>query len=61
MRYVLPSELQSKSTLLKEKQDAIAEVVSEVQQKETQRDVLIQKIEKLKEEQDKIKDCKLML
>jgi len=49
-------DLQQKSVSLKEKQHAISEVISEVQQKEMQKDSLIQKIEKLKEEQVKRKD-----
>ncbi|XP_053184655.1 kinetochore protein Spc25 [Scomber japonicus] len=49
-------DLQHKSTSLKEKQHAISEVISEVQQKEMQKDILIQKIEKLKGEHAKRKD-----
>ncbi|XP_059198912.1 kinetochore protein Spc25 [Centropristis striata] len=49
-------ELVQKSASLKEKKRAISEMVSEIQQKEMQKDDIIQKIEKLKEEQTKRKE-----
>lgn len=45
---------------LKEKRHAISDVISEIQQKEMQKEDIIQKIEKLKEEQAKRKECKLI-
>ncbi|KAG8000686.1 Kinetochore protein Spc25 [Nibea albiflora] len=47
---------QHRNASLKEKQQAISEMISEIQQKEMQKDDIIQKIEKLKEEQAKRKD-----
>ncbi|XP_022596960.1 kinetochore protein Spc25 [Seriola dumerili] len=49
-------DLEEKNASLKEKQHAISEVISEIQQKEMQKDDIIQKIEKLKEEQAKRKE-----
>ncbi|XP_040912459.1 kinetochore protein Spc25 [Toxotes jaculatrix] len=49
-------DLEQKSAFVKEKRDAISEEISEIQQKEMQKDDIIQKIEKLKEEQSKRKD-----
>ncbi|XP_068602464.1 kinetochore protein Spc25 [Brachionichthys hirsutus] len=46
-------DLQQKTTSLKEKRSATSEVKAEIQQKETQKEDIIQKIEKLKEEQAK--------
>lgn len=57
---VFPPDLQQKDASLKEKQHAISEMISEIQQKEMQKDDIIQKIEKLKEEQAKRKECKLI-
>lgn len=54
---VFPLDLQQKDASLKEKQHAISEMISEIQQKEMQKDNIIQKIEKLKEEQAKRKEC----
>nr|XP_046259216.1 kinetochore protein Spc25 [Scatophagus argus] len=50
------SDLQQKNASLKEKRHAISEMISEIQQKEMQKDDIIQKIEKLKEEQGKRKE-----
>ncbi len=52
--------MQQKNVLLKEKRHAISDVISEIQQKEMQKDDIIQKIEKLKEEQTKRKECRLI-
>lgn len=41
---------------LKEKRQAISEVISEIQEKDMQKEDIIQKIEKLKEEQTKRKE-----
>ncbi|XP_074515468.1 kinetochore protein Spc25 isoform X2 [Sebastes fasciatus] len=49
-------DLVQRNASLKGKQHAISELISEIQQKEMQKDDIIQKIEKLKEEQDKRKD-----
>ncbi|AWP13081.1 putative kinetochore protein Spc25 isoform 4 [Scophthalmus maximus] len=49
-------DLEQKNSSLKEKQHDISEVISEIQQKEMQKDEIIQKIEKLKEEQAKRKE-----
>ncbi len=46
---------------MKERQRAISEMVSEIKTKEMKKDDIIQKIEKLKEEQAKRKTCKLIL
>lgn len=43
---------------MKEKRHAISGMVSEIQQKEMQKDDIIQKIEKLREEQAKRKERK---
>lgn len=53
-------DLQQKNTAMEEKQYAISEMESEIEQKEMQKDDIIQKIEKLKEEQAKRKECKFM-
>lgn len=58
---ICPPDLQQKNASLKEKQHAISEVISQIQQKETQKDDIIRKIEKLKEEQAKRKESKLIL
>lgn len=58
---ICPPDLQQKNASLKEKQHAISEVISEIQQKEMQKDDVIRKIEKLKEEQSKRKESKLIL
>lgn len=49
-------DLEHKNASLKEKQHAISEVLSEIQQKEMQKDDIIQKIERLKEDQAKRKE-----
>ncbi|XP_035533235.1 kinetochore protein Spc25 [Morone saxatilis] len=49
-------DLELKSAALKEKRHAITDVISEIEQKEMQKDDIIQKIEKLKEEQVKRKE-----
>lgn len=49
-------DLEQKNPSLKRKQHAISEMISEIQQKEMQKDDIIQKIEKLKEEQAKRKE-----
>ncbi|KAG7227545.1 hypothetical protein INR49_005360, partial [Caranx melampygus] len=49
-------DLEHKNASLKEKQHAISEVLSEIQQKELQKDDIIQKIERLKEDQAKRKE-----
>lgn len=56
----VPPDIQQKNALLKEKRHAISDMISEIQQKEMQKDDIIQKIEKLKEEQAKRKECKLI-
>lgn len=55
------SDLEHKNASLKEKQQAISEVLSEIEQKELQKDDIIQKIQRLKEDQAKRKDCKLKI
>ncbi|TNN64431.1 Bile salt export pump [Liparis tanakae] len=50
-------DLVQKNESLKGKQHAISDMISEIQQKEMQKDDIIQKIEKLKEEQAKRKEC----
>uniref|UniRef100_A0A1A7X0Z2 SPC25, NDC80 kinetochore complex component, homolog n=1 Tax=Iconisemion striatum TaxID=60296 RepID=A0A1A7X0Z2_9TELE len=49
-------ELENKNKALKEKRHAISEVMSEVQEKEMEKEDIIQKIQKLKEEQTKRKE-----
>ncbi|XP_049449810.1 kinetochore protein Spc25 [Epinephelus fuscoguttatus] len=49
-------DLEQKNASLKGKQHAISEMISEIQHKEMQKDDIIQKIEKLKEEQVKRKE-----
>ncbi|XP_044073486.1 kinetochore protein Spc25 [Siniperca chuatsi] len=49
-------DLEQKNASLKEKQHAISDMISEIQQKEMQKDDIIQKIDKLKEEQAKRKE-----
>ncbi|XP_030614704.1 kinetochore protein Spc25 [Archocentrus centrarchus] len=49
-------DLEQKNVVLKEKRHAISEVMSEIQEKEMQKEDIIQKIEKLKEEQKKRKE-----
>uniref|UniRef100_A0A1A8IFL3 SPC25, NDC80 kinetochore complex component, homolog n=2 Tax=Nothobranchius TaxID=28779 RepID=A0A1A8IFL3_NOTKU len=49
-------ELENKNKTLKEKRRAISEVMSEVQEKEMEKEDIIQKIQKLKEEQTKRKE-----
>ncbi|KAM9347278.1 kinetochore protein Spc25 [Symphorus nematophorus] len=56
MIHTLKRDLEHKNASLKEKQHAISEVISEIEQKEMQKDDIIQKIEKLKEEQVKKKE-----
>lgn len=57
---VCPPDLNQKNASLKEKQHAISDLMSEIEQKEMQKDDIIQKIEKLKEEQAKRKERKLI-
>ncbi|KAK2839762.1 hypothetical protein Q5P01_013502 [Channa striata] len=52
----LKMDLEQKSTSLKEKQHAISKVMDEIQWKEMQKDDIIQKIQKLKDEQAKRKE-----
>ncbi|KAM7407489.1 hypothetical protein PAMA_003287 [Pampus argenteus] len=49
-------DLQQKSASLKEKRHTVSEMISEIQQKEVQKENIIQKIENLKEEQAKRKE-----
>lgn len=49
-------DLAQRNATLKEKKHAISDMISEIQQKEMQKDDIIQKIEKLKEEQAKRKE-----
>ncbi|XP_005723495.1 kinetochore protein Spc25 [Pundamilia nyererei] len=49
-------DLELKKVALKEKRQAISEVISEIQEKDMQKEDIIQKIEKLKEEQTKRKE-----
>lgn len=51
-------DAEHKNASLKEKQHAISELLSEIQQKESQKDDIIQDIERLKEDQTKKKECK---
>lgn len=46
-------DLKQKSALIKEKQHEISDVISEINQKETQKDKILAKIQKLREEQAK--------
>uniref|UniRef100_A0A8C7ZPQ0 Kinetochore protein SPC25 n=1 Tax=Oryzias sinensis TaxID=183150 RepID=A0A8C7ZPQ0_9TELE len=48
-------DLQQKTVALKEKQHAVSEMLSEIQEKDTEKEKIIQKIENLKEEQIKRK------
>ncbi|XP_041663818.1 kinetochore protein Spc25 [Cheilinus undulatus] len=54
--HTFKKDLEQKNASLKEKWHAVSEVMSEIQQKEMHKDDLIQKIEKLKEEQAKRKE-----
>lgn len=56
---VCPPDLLQKNSSLKEKRHAISEMMSEIQQKEMQKDAIIQKMEKLGEDQAKRKECML--
>ncbi|XP_070694339.1 kinetochore protein Spc25 [Pempheris klunzingeri] len=49
-------DFEQKNVALKEERHAISEMISEIQQKEMQKDDIIQKIEKLKEEHNKRKE-----
>ncbi|KAF6726738.1 Kinetochore protein Spc25 [Oryzias melastigma] len=49
-------DLDQKSVALKEKQHAISDMMSEIQEKDTEKEKIIQKIENLKEEQIKRKE-----
>ncbi|XP_028249211.1 kinetochore protein Spc25 [Parambassis ranga] len=49
-------DLKQKNATLKQKQNALSEVMSEIQEKEMQKEEIIQKIEKLKEDQSKRKE-----
>ncbi|XP_054644465.1 kinetochore protein Spc25 [Dunckerocampus dactyliophorus] len=53
---VFKKDLQHKNASLKDKQHAIAEMTSDIEQKEIQKGMIIQKIEKLKEEQAQQKE-----
>lgn len=53
-------DLQLQKASLEEKEHAISETVSEIKQKEMQKEEIIQKIEKLKEEHSKRKNSKLV-
>lgn len=53
-------DLQLQNALLKKKEKATSETVSEIEQKEMQKEEIIQKIERLKEEQAKRKNSKLV-
>lgn len=53
-------DLERKKVALKEKRQAISEVISEIQEKDMQKEDIIQKIEKLKEEQTKRKERKIV-
>lgn len=53
-------DLQLQNASLKEKEQATSETLSEIQQKELQKEEIIQKIERLKEEQAKRKNSKLI-
>ncbi|XP_031714093.1 kinetochore protein Spc25 [Anarrhichthys ocellatus] len=53
---MLKRDLVQKKASLKGKRHAVSEMISEIQQKEMQKDDIIQKIEKLKEEQAKRKE-----
>lgn len=55
------SDLQQKTVALKEKQHAISEMMSEIQEKDTEKEKIIQKIENLKEEQIKRKQSEILL
>lgn len=57
--FYLPG-LQLQKASLEEKEHAISETVSEIKQKEMQKEEIIQKIEKLKEEHSKRKNSKLV-
>lgn len=57
----LSSDLDQKNVSLKETRHAISEVMSEIQHKEMQKDDIIQKIERLKEEHAERKNCKLII
>lgn len=52
--------MKQRNASLKEKQHAISGTLSEIETKEMKKDDIIQKIEKLKEEQAKRKACKLI-
>lgn len=54
------SDVEQKQILLKERQVDISEVMSEVQQKESQKTDIIQKIERLQDELAKRKESKLI-
>lgn len=53
-------DLQLQNASLKEKELATSETASEIEQKEIQKEEIIQKIEKLNEEQAKRKNSKLV-
>lgn len=54
-------DLQLQKASLEEKEQAISETASEIEQKERQKEEIIQKIEKLKEEQAKRKNSKVVV
>lgn len=53
-----PIDLEHKKKSLKEKRNVVSELMSEIEQKEMQKEDIIHRIEKLKEEQAKRKECK---
>lgn len=53
-------DLQLQNASLKEKEQATSETVSDIEQKEMQKEEIIQKIERLKDEQAKRKNSKLV-
>lgn len=59
-RFFIFSDLDQKSVALKEKQHAISDMMSEIQEKDTEKEKIIQKIENLKEEQIKRKESKTL-
>lgn len=59
--HTVSADLEKKKIALKEKRRAISEVMSEIEEKEMQKEDIILKIQKHKEEQMKRKDCKMWL
>lgn len=54
---VCPPDLVQTSASLKVKRHAVSEMISEIEHKDMQKEDIIQKIETLKEEQSKRKEC----